>query len=85
MANLEFDQAQDAPTNSALEEENAGSPIAESVNISDSAKANLQEMMKLMSTEIGELVMDAEPIRPIFNSLHDQVLELVAEALIPAA
>lgn len=50
-----------------------GSPTSESAILSDEAKIHLQEMARLLNSEIGELVSDANPIREHFEAIHGQV------------
>lgn len=66
-------------------EEEEDSSTAQSANLSDEVKAKLQEIIDLLSKDIGQLVLDAEPIRTCFKTLKGKLPESMEEALIPEA
>ena len=68
-----------------LEAEARDSPSNESANLSEETKMHLQEMVKLLNTGIGELVLDAKLIRSHLEALQGHLSESVEEALLPAA
>lgn len=69
----------------ALENISEDEDAAESVECSDEHKARLQEIIKLLNQETGQLVQNAEPIRLHFKALEGHLPESVEEALTPAA
>ena len=87
-----FDQAQDSPDNSLFSfqlgtsgAEDEVTSSAESAPLSEETKAKLQEILKLLNQDIGQLVQDAKPIRTILKSLKGTLSESLEEALHPAA
>ena len=59
--------------------------MAESAALSDEIKVKLQETLKFLNQDIGQLVRNAQPIRAILEELEGKLLEAIEDALTPTA
>ena len=59
--------------------------MAESAALSDEIKAKLQETLKFLNQDIGQLVRNAQPIRAILEELEGKLLEAIEDALTSTA
>ena len=67
------------------QEEGEETTSAYSAALSDEIKAKLQETLKFLNQDIGQLVRNAQPIRAILEELEGKLLEAIEDALTPTA